>query len=180
MFLPSSSIPWFQDLVLRFSSPLFGAPRMLWGPPPPRRPQCLRFGDRRSVGHPLSSPVLAAAALGQPCLRPGRGLSWVRREQGPVERKLRPLSVASRRGVWTVLGVQELDKEVPGVPRPVQGLGTPPAIVGPLGWLSLGKPAGDPYPVPLLTPLVPLSWRENHLSTSRSPPWRPAPSGCSQ
>ncbi|KAI4532562.1 hypothetical protein MG293_017827 [Ovis ammon polii] len=49
MFLPSSSIPWFQDLVLRFSSPLFGAPRMLWGPPPPRRPQCLRFGDRRTV-----------------------------------------------------------------------------------------------------------------------------------
>ena len=45
-------------------------------PHPPRRPQCLRFGARRLFGHLLSSPVLAAAVLGQPCLRPGRGLSW--------------------------------------------------------------------------------------------------------
>lgn len=75
-FLPISSIPWFQDVILRFSSTLFGAPQMLWGPHPPRRPQCLRFGARRLFGHLLSSPVLAAAVLGQPCLRPGRGLSW--------------------------------------------------------------------------------------------------------
>ena len=94
-----------------------------------------------------------------------------------MERKLCPLSIASRRGAWAIPGVQELDKEVP---RRVPGLGTPPAIVGPLGWLSLGKLAGDPHPVPLPTSLVPLGGRESHLGTSWSPPWRPAPSGCAQ
>ena len=177
MFLPSSSLPWFQDLVLRFSSPLFGAPRMLWCPPPPRRPQCLRFGDRRSFGHPLSSPLqrwgTPAFVLGEDS--PGSGGSralW----RGSCAHCLSPAGEGSGPS-WAC---RSWTKEVPGVPRPVLGLGTPPAIVGPLGWLSLGKLAGDPYPVPLPTPLVPLSWRENHLSTSRSPPWRPAPSGCAQ
>lgn len=30
-----------------------------------------------------------------------------------MERKLCPLSIASRRGTWAIPGVQELDKEVP-------------------------------------------------------------------
>ena len=107
-------------------------------------------------------------------------LSWERTLLGHVERKLRLLFIASRREAWAILGVQELDEEVPGVPRPVPGLGTPPAIVGPLGWLSLGKLAGEPHPVPLPTPIVSLGGHENHLSTSQSPPWRPAPSGCAQ
>lgn len=77
-------------------------------------------------------------------------------------------------------GCRSWTRRCPGVPRPVLGLGTPPAIVGPLGWLSLGKLARDPHPVPLRTSLVPLGGRESHLSTSRSPPWRPAPSGCAQ
>ena len=94
-----------------------------------------------------------------------------------MERKLCPLSIISRRGAWAIPGVQELDKEVP---RPVLGLGTPPAIVGPLGWLSLGKLAVDPHPVPLPTSLVPLGRRESHLGASWSLPWRPAPSGCAQ
>lgn len=181
---PSSHILPFQNVVLRFSNPRFGATWRLWGPQPPKGPSVWWFGDCRLFWHCSCSPLLVAAALGQSlghCRLPERGLLQARRELGHVEKKILCIAPPQQeRGPGPPWGVQGLGKEVPRSAHTVQRPGTPPAVTGFLGWLSLGKAVGDPHPVPLLDPLILPGRRERHLAISQSPAWSLAPSGCSQ
>ena len=110
MFIPrpSSHILPFQNVVLRFSNPLFGATWRLWGPQPPKGPSVWWFGDCRLFWHCLCSPLLVTAALGQSlgrCRLAERGLFQARRELGHVEKILRVVPPQQERGPGPPWGV---------------------------------------------------------------------------
>lgn len=104
---PSSHILPFQNVVLRFSNPLFGATWRLWGPQPPKGPSVWWFGDCRLFWHCSCSPLLVTAALGQSlghCRLPERGLLQARRELGHVEKKILCIAPSpAGEGAWTAM-----------------------------------------------------------------------------